>query len=80
MNKRERQRYRDGDQHHARFAPAERERDQQRDRKRGQQQVLQQFVGFLLGGLAIVARDGDVQVLRQQVAAKLARFSRAPFR
>ena len=70
----ERQRYRNGDQHHARFAPAERERDQQRDRKRRQQQVLQQFVGLVLGGLAVVARDGDIQVLRQQVAAQLLDF------
>ena len=64
IENRQRQRQRDGNgqQHNAGFAPAERQRNQQRDRKGGDQQVLEQFVGLILGGLAVVAGDGDVQV------------------
>ena len=71
---RERQGHRNRDQHHAGFAPAQRQRDQQRDRKRRDEQVLQQFVGLVLRGLAIVAGDGDVQVGRQQISAQLFDF------
>ena len=65
---RERQGDRNSEQHHARFAPAEREGNQQRHRERRQEQVLQQFVGFVFRRLAVIAGDGDVQVLGDQKA------------
>ncbi len=52
----ERQGERDGDgqQHHARLAPAEGEGHQERDGQRGQRHVLEKLVGFLRGRLAVV--------------------------
>ena len=76
---RQRQRHRNGQQHDQRFAPAQRERNQQRHRKRGDEQVLQQFVGFVLRRVAVIARDRDVQVTRQHVPAKRVDFSQRVF-
>ena len=59
----ERQRDRNGQQHDARLAPPEEERDEKRDGQRGQQQMLEQFVGLGLGRLAVVARGGHVHVV-----------------
>ncbi len=66
-----RQRDRNGQQHHARLAPSQKERDQNGDRKRGQQQVLEQFVGFGLGGFAVVARGGHGHVAGNRHALHL---------
>ena len=63
-----------GDQHDTRLAPAQRQRDQQRDRQRSQEEMLQQFVGLVLGGLTVVAGDRDIQVGRQKVSAQLGDF------
>ena len=41
--------------------------------KRRDEQVLQKFVGFVFGGLAIIARDGDVQIVWKHVAAQSSR-------
>ena len=43
-NQRERQRYRHGQQDNARLTPSQRQRNQQRHRKGGEEQVLEQFV------------------------------------
>ena len=59
---RERERGRDGERDDGRFAPAEREQDEQRHADDGDAHVQEQFVGFLRGGLAVVARDGDCDV------------------
>ena len=56
----QRKRHRDRQQHHARFAPAQRQRDEQRHRERGNQEMLEQFVRFFLGRFTVVARDGDI--------------------
>ncbi len=64
----QRQQYRgrDHDQRHQRLAPADRDRDQTDDRDRGEPEVKQKFVGLLVGGLAIVAGDGDLDVIGDQ--------------
>ena len=59
---RERERGGNGDADDARFAPAERQPDQQRHADHRDAHVQQQFVGFLRGGFAVVARDGDRHV------------------
>ena len=59
----ERERDRNGQQHHTRLAPAEKERNQEGDGERGQQQVLEQLVRFSFGGLAVVARSGDGNIV-----------------
>ena len=56
----QRQRDRDGHQHHGRLAQAQGQGDEQGDRQGGQQHVVDQLVGFGLGRLAVVAGDGDV--------------------
>ena len=69
----ERQQDRRGDDHgdHERLAPADRERDQHDDRNRGEPEMEQQFVGFLVRGLAIIARDRHLDVFRENLAARL---------
>ncbi len=67
---RQRQRHRNCDQHHSRLAPPQRQRNQQRHRQRGDEQMLQQLIRLVLCGLAVVAGDGDVQVRRQQISAQ----------
>ena len=66
----QRQQDRGGDHHqrHQRFAPADRHRDQHHDRDGGDAEMQQQLVGFFVGGLAIVARHGDLNVGRDQPA------------
>ena len=49
-----------------RLAPADRDRDQHDDRDRREAEVKQQFVGLLVGGLAIVAGDRDLDVVGDQ--------------
>ena len=44
-------------EHDQRFAEPQRDGDQDAHRDHGDQHVEQQFVGFLGGGLAVVARD-----------------------
>ena len=69
-----------GDQHNAGFAPSQGQRNQQRYGKRGEQQVLEQFVGFILGGFAIVAGDADVQIVGNDVPAQRIHILREAFR
>ncbi len=59
----ERQRHRNRQEHNARLAPPEEQRDQQRDGKCGEQQVFEQFVGLRLGRVAVVARRGHVHIV-----------------
>ncbi len=59
----ERERDRNSQQYHTRLAPAEEERDEKSDGQGRQQQVLQQFVGLVLGCLAVVARGGHGHVV-----------------
>ncbi len=58
----QRERDRHGEQDHSRFPPAEGEGHQQRHRQRREGHVLQELVGLLRGGLAVVPRDGRVDV------------------
>ena len=57
--------------HHQRLAPADGHRDEDDDGDGGKAKVEQEFVGFFVGGLAIVPRDGDGEVLRDQRAFEL---------
>ena len=59
----ERERHWNGEQDDTRLTPAEEERDQQGYRQRRQQQVLEQFVGLVLGGLSVVAGCGNRHVV-----------------
>ena len=78
----QRERERDGNrgQHDDRLAPAEHEPDQHRHRHDGEEHVPEQLVRLLRGRLAVVARDRDVQVARQQIAARASRPSRSTAR
>src|SRR6185312_17227460 len=60
----------DREQHYAGFPPAQRQSDQQSYRQRRDQQMLQQFIGLILRGLAIVARDRDAQIIGQDISAQ----------
>ena len=75
MNERQRERDRNRDQHDSRFAPAEHQPDQRRDREHREQHVPQQFVALLGGGLAVVAGDGEVHVGRHQRCPSACRAS-----
>ncbi len=59
---------RDHHRRHQRLTPADREGDEHDDRHRRQAEMEQQFVGLLVGGLAVVARHGDADVLGHQPA------------
>ena len=65
----ERQRDGNGQQHHAGFAPAQCQRDQEGDRNRCQEKMFQEFVGFVLGGLAVISCDSDLEIVREDIAA-----------
>ena len=56
----------------ARLADAQRQGDQDGDREDRQEHVEEQFVRFLLRGLAVVARDRDLHVVREEPPARLA--------
>ena len=71
---REQDRGRDHDDHDDAFAPADREHDQEHDGDRREPQVEQQFVGLVAGRRAVVARDLDLDVVRQGAAAQLLKF------
>ena len=60
--------YRDHDGHHNRLAPADGQPDKGDDRHGGKRQMEQQFVGFFIGGFAVVAGDGDLDRRGDQVA------------
>ena len=51
-----------GDGHDERFAPAQREQNQQRHADDGDEHVPEQFVGFLLRRHAVIPRDGHLHV------------------
>ena len=72
---RERERGRDGDGDDARLAPAEREPDEQRNADDGDAHVQQQLVRFLRRGLAVVARDGDFDIARDDRALECFDFA-----
>ena len=57
-------------QHHHRLAPAEGERHQQHDGEGGDPQVLHQLRRFFVGGEAVVAGLGDLDVGRDHRAAQ----------
>ena len=65
---RERERGRNGDGDDARFAPAEREPDEKRHADDGDAHVEQQFVRFLRRRFAVVARDGNFDIARDERA------------
>ena len=60
--------YGDCQQHNTRFTPTQRQRDQQGNGNRGKEEMLEEFVRFVLGRFPIVARDGNVQIVWQRVA------------
>ena len=68
--KREGQSDRHSKQNYARLPPAKGKRDQQGDRECRDEQVLKQFVRLVLGSLAVVARNRNIQVRRKHVAAQ----------
>ena len=59
---RERERGRNGERHDSRFAPAEREPDEERHADDRDAHVEQQLVRFLRRGLAVVARDRNFYI------------------
>ena len=61
---------RDDDQHDEAFAPADHESDQQHDGDGGQAEMEEQLVGLLVGGLAVIAGDGDLDAFGDQAAAQ----------
>jgi len=61
---RQRERGRNGEGDDGRFAPAKREPDQRRNADDREAHMEQEFVRFLRGGLAVVARDGNVHIAR----------------
>ena len=61
-------RRRDDDQDHHALAPADRRRDENDDRDRRQRKVEQEFVRLLVGRLAVVARDRDLEAGRHDAA------------
>ena len=56
---------------HNAFAPADREHDERHDGDGREREVEQKLIGLFTRGGAIVARDLDVDVIRQRRAAKL---------
>ena len=66
----EQDRRRDDDQHDQALAPADRERDQGDDRDGRQSEVKEKLVRLLGRGLAVVARDGDLEARRDHPAAQ----------
>ena len=52
------------------LAPAQRQPDQQGDRQHGDGHVVEQFIGFFLGGLPVIAGDGHLDVVGQFAAAQ----------
>ena len=58
----------DDDQHHERGPQPEREQHQDRDRPGRDEQLEQQLVHLVVGGLAVVARHRDVHVVRDERA------------
>ena len=58
--------HRDHDGHHDRLTPANGEKDQRHDRRRGQTKVEQQFIGLFIGRLAIVTGHGQRHALWHQ--------------
>src|SRR5208337_3503760 len=63
-----RQGYRNSQQHDARFAPAQRQTDQQSHGYRGKKKMFQEFIRFMLCRLAIISSDSDLQVARDYIA------------
>ncbi len=72
---RQRQRAGNGDANDHRFAPAEREKDQQRHANDGDAHVEEEFVGLFLSRLAVVAGDGDLDVRRDFAALERLDFA-----
>ena len=68
---RQQDRRRDDDGDHDGFAPADREGDQENDRHRGEAKVEEQFVGLLVGGLAVVAGDLHVHIFGEDASAQV---------
>ena len=75
---RERERRRNGNGDDRRFAPAERKQNQHRDAEDGDAHVEKQFVGFFRRGFAVVARDRDFDIVRNDRALERFDFSQAP--
>ncbi len=67
---RQRQRHRNRGEDDQRFAQAQRDRDQHAHRDHRDQHVTQQFVRFFLGRVAVVPRDGHLDVRRNHGAAQ----------
>ncbi len=67
---RERQRYGNRDEDDQRLAKTQRDRDEQAYRNHGDQHVPQQLVRFLLGRVAVIARDGHLNIGRNHAAAQ----------
>ncbi len=68
---RRRQRQHDGDADDQRLAPAEGGPHQRDDRERGEDQLLDQLVGLVARGVAVVARLDDLDVGGNQLAFQL---------
>ena len=64
----------DREHHDQRFAPAEEKQNQNRDAEDGDAHVQEQLVALLCGGVAVVARDGDFDIARQERAAEFVHF------
>ena len=66
----ERERRGDGEEHDERFAPAEKQKDEDCHAEDGDAHVEEKLVAFLGGGVTVVAGDGEVDVGGQQRAAQ----------
>ena len=71
--------HRNGQGHHPGLATAEGEPDQQADRDDGDHHVVEQFVGFFPGRLAVMAGDGNVEVVGDHLAAGVFNAVQNPF-
>ena len=70
---RQQDRRRDDDEDDDALAPADRRGDEHDDRDGGEREMEQQLVGLLVRGLAVVARDRDVEVRRNDAALDVSR-------
>ena len=63
--------HRNDDQHHNGRAVAEEHPDQHRHRRRGDEQLKDQFVHFFVGGFAVVAGDRNLDVVGNDAALQI---------
>ncbi len=64
----QRQGYRDSDCHHHRISPSQHQSHQENNRDSSNSHVIQEFIGFFLGGFPIVPGDCNLQIRRNQIS------------